>query len=286
MNSTSNTSAQQVATYKPSGKTGMLGPVITFLCTAIGGAILGVLYSYIVTWIPFIYINFFITIGFAFGLAFLIRTGSLLGHVRSGIVNLVFGGLGLITAYYVHWVAWIAAQNIGIGWVWDPLALFGIIKEINEHGLWSIGRFGSDGAIVSGVFLTIIWVIEALIIFLGGMMGMTVDSVYCERCRKWTSTNDDLSRMDLKGADVLLDGLHQGEFDVFSQLQPAAENAIEYLKLDTCWCEGCSDFAVLSMSHVFIEYDEEGKENNRETPIMSKAIVPYPVVTDLVSRFS
>jgi hypothetical protein len=54
---------EQYTFYRHSGKFGIHGPVLAIVAAVVAGYPLGILYAYLVKWIPFIYLNFFITIG-------------------------------------------------------------------------------------------------------------------------------------------------------------------------------------------------------------------------------
>ncbi len=278
----SSASAPGIPLYKQSGKTGIAGPFTTFLFPAIVGSIIAVAYAYLIYWIPFIYLNFILTFVFGFFLAILVNAGAKAGHVRSVPVRFIFGGLGVLFAYYVHWVAWIAA--LGGGWILNPLELFPALKVIKLLGTWGIGR--GEGTAVSGTFLLIIWIIEGLIILgVGILSSMMSDLIYCERCHRWTSVYDSLGGADVEGAEALFDGLDRGEAEILGTLKPVSPGASQYLKVDVCRCEKCQDLSAVTLKHVEITLDDKGKEESKETDIVEGALVPYPVADQLIRNF-
>ena len=167
--------------YIPTGKISPTSFIYFGLASFILLPILALLYTYLVWYIPFIYINFFITAGFGFGAGIMISYFSIkLGKVRNPKVAAILGLLGGLIALYFSWVIWVdLVFNIGESYGTDrigittsnvkfkellelafqPGFLFDTILEINKVGTWGIRT-----ATVSGTLLFVFWFIEALII--------------------------------------------------------------------------------------------------------------------------
>lgn len=167
--------------YKPSGRFSPVSLIYFLLLSLSALPVLGLIYTYCIWYIPFIYINFFIAAGFGFVVGLIINIVVIgKGKVRNVTLSLILGLLGGFIALYFHWAVWVdlvinagesygnsqvgvTVSNIKILQVFflaaDPGTLFGMIKEINEFGTWGI-----RGATVSGTFLSVIWIIELIII--------------------------------------------------------------------------------------------------------------------------
>lgn len=167
--------------YTPSGKFSPTFLLYFLAVSFIAFPILGLIYAYCIWYIPFIYINFFITVGFGF-LVGLVITQFVIkkGKVRSPILALIIGVTGGLLSLYFHWSIWIdlvinagesyGSNRIGItvsnieflqvfSLIFQPGLVFEYIGEINDVGTWGI-----RGATVSGTFLWIIWSIEFIIV--------------------------------------------------------------------------------------------------------------------------
>lgn len=190
--------------YQPSGGFSPSSILYFILTSAIVIPILALIYTYLIWYIPFIYINLFITIGFSFliGMAisrFTIKTGK----VRNSTIAIIFGLFGGLLALYFSWAIWvdlvinagesyggsrigITASNIKFLQVFelafDPETLVGLISKINEVGTW-----GLRSTTVSGTFLTIIWVIEILIVIvISTLVAYNASKIpFCEIDNKW-----------------------------------------------------------------------------------------------------
>ena len=167
--------------YKPSGKFSFSFILYFILVSVIVFPLLGLLYAYCIWYIPFIYINFFITLGFGFLVAFCLNKLVIKkGKVRNPVLAVTIGFVAALIALYFHWSIWIdlvinagesyGSDRIGItlsnikflqvfSLIFQPSLVFEYINNVNEFGTWGI-----RGATVSGTFLWIIWAIELVMV--------------------------------------------------------------------------------------------------------------------------
>ena len=151
-----------------------------FLATGIA-LLLSPVYAALVHFIPFVYINCFITFGFGFacgaGTSWSLRRGA----VRSSVVAAVAGFLIGVIADYFAWVFWFLIA--GRTFVLSPVRMFDLLGYVAETGTWSIGS-----ATPTDFVLWAIWACELLAIALLSAFAAKVQHdglVYCERCEKW-----------------------------------------------------------------------------------------------------
>ena len=190
--------------YQPSGKFSPSSFLYFTLTAAIIIPILALAYTYLIWYIPFFYINLFITAGFGFAVGMAISHLAVkIGKVRSSTVALIFGLLGGLIALYFSWAIWVdlvfntgesyGNSRIGIttsnikflqvfGLILNPDTLFELISEINKTGTW-----GLRSTPVSGIILTIIWVIEFLIVLIMSIIFpyLKAKTPFCEENNKW-----------------------------------------------------------------------------------------------------
>ena len=195
--------------YKPSGKFNPIAFLYFGGISLIALPILGLLYAYAIWYIPFIYINFIIAGIFGFVIAFLINLVVVrYGKVRNPSLVFILSVIAGLIALYFHWAVWVdlvinagesyGSSRIGItvsnikliqtfNLALQPGVLFDLIGEINKYGTWGI-----RSATVSGIFLTIIWIIEAIII-IGATVLTTIGSAsvpFCELGNEWFKEKD------------------------------------------------------------------------------------------------
>ena len=143
------------------------------------GAVIAVLYQDAVHFIPFIYVNAIIMLGFAVVVATSTWTGLLLGKCRNVAIGSFVGaivGVGAVAASHAA-EYWYNTRGIA-----DPPALGEYVTTRAWLG-WALGPSGS-GLPITGVFFYVIWGIEGLVITLAGVAGgFGAASVpFCERC--------------------------------------------------------------------------------------------------------
>src|SRR5258708_4016650 len=154
--------------YTHSGKFTLRGVLFGLLAGCVAAAILAVAYGYLVQYNPFVYLNALACFFFAAILGAV--TGKYLrsGNVRNNTLAIVVGLIVAAVGLYVSWGVWVFAlahrgdepANIGlIELLTHPAALLTLIVKINEAGPWTM--FHTN---VSGMFLWIIWLIEAVTI--------------------------------------------------------------------------------------------------------------------------
>ena len=190
--------------YKHSGKVGISSILFFSLCSLVILPILALIYTYLVWYIPFIYINFIITAGFGVAVGIAINYFVVnLGKVRNPFVSAVFGIVGGLIALYFSWSIWVdLVLNVGesygnsrigittsnihlsqvLSLILSPELVASLAGEINQYGTWGI-----RSAPVSGLFLSIIWLIEALIVVVIATF-LTIfraKKPFCEFDNKW-----------------------------------------------------------------------------------------------------
>jgi hypothetical protein len=204
--------------YKPSGKFSPTFLLYFLLVSVIVFPILGLIYAYCIWYIPFVYINFLITLGFGFltGLAisiFVIKKGK----VRNALLALIIGVLSGILALYFHWSVWIdlvinagesyGSSRIGItvsnieflqvfSLIFQPNLVFEYINEVSKYGTWGI-----RSATVSGTFLWVIWAIEFVMV-----VGLTAFLAYLQSKKPFSeSTNSWYEEFELPAFNFIED---------------------------------------------------------------------------------
>jgi len=182
--------------YKPSGKVSPVSVGILLAVSLIVTPLLAVVYVLIQNVMPLIYLNLLLTIGFGFALSYVIGYAVIkTGKVRSPKVAIVFGVVAAAIAGYIQWGIWLnhklAEDGLSFATAFSlltqPDLMLNIIREINQIGHFSIGKFGRDGAPISGGMLSAIWIGEAAIITGIAVFRPFIMSKlpYCEDHNKW-----------------------------------------------------------------------------------------------------
>ncbi|AUC75801.1 hypothetical protein [Olleya sp. Bg11-27] len=222
--------------YSPSGKFDSKAILYFILISVIALPLLGLAYSYAIWYIPIIYLNFLIAGAVGFAIAWLISKFVItMGKVRNKTLAIIFALLASVITLYSSWVVWadlvinigesygnsrigITASNVDVNQLYilatNPLTLFELIANINEYGTWGI-----KSATVSGTFLTIIWIIEAVLI-IGVTLLLTNGSTvpFCELSNQWFNSKNLPAFGAIDNRPALIKAIENGDPTVFNTL--------------------------------------------------------------------
>lgn len=250
--------------YKATKNTNPLSISLAILICSIIGVFLGWIYS-VTVYIPIIYFNILITVGFGLGLVYSIQIVSKVFKIRDKKSRILIVVISVLIAYYSHWISFIVQVytsefpsfiNYINYWI-HPRGIFENISEINKLGTWGFGF--SNTLFIRGIVLSIIWLVEAIIIFFIaiGRIFQFPENPFSEKLNKWYpkialkkefeniySSKRFISQIEEKGIDHVLnleDGL-----------------AFKYSKISIFYLEG-EDKQYLSIDSVSIDTKNESK---------------------------
>lgn len=134
---------------------------------------LSYIYNLLNNFIPILYANIFITIGYGMFIGILVKAWSYFGKVRNRRIVVLGALLFGLVANYTQWVDFIVTvyndfNNSFSDYLsallggWSIGDLLYAVTEINEYGTWALG-FSSD-LNVNGTLLGIVWIAEFLLI--------------------------------------------------------------------------------------------------------------------------
>ncbi|MFZ5985746.1 MAG: hypothetical protein ACOYWZ_01290 [Bacillota bacterium] len=266
--------------YKHSGAFSPMGPIIILVLGTIGTTILSLIYSYAIYYIPFVYLNFLIAIGFGFGAGFIVGMGGKLGKVRNTSIMTLFGVIIGLFAQYAQWVFWIFAYSKQQLLFTNPVDIFAIMKLLAVEGVWSIRSFTPTGA-----FLYVIWFLEAVIII--GTSTITArtllnDSAFCEKCNIWVDNKEFIDPLDyVNDSEELRNQLEQGNFSALSLLKKAELGSNQYTTVELLSCKDCKDFYLVTVKSVMISKNSKGEEKKDEKVIVENLIIDSRVYNSI-----
>src|SRR5262245_30482237 len=145
--------------YRHSGKFGPRGPVLALGVAVLAGFPLGYAYSYLINWIPFIYLNFLLTAGYGFLFGFLTGLMVKIGKVRNTLVACQCGLLAGVFGWYFAWNGHVHALSKGGPALFLPGEILRAMQYLYQNGSWGL----SSGGNVTGIPLAIVWAVEAVV---------------------------------------------------------------------------------------------------------------------------
>lgn len=263
--------------YKHSGAITVTGTLLGLLCGSAAAVALGFAYTYAIVWIPFVYVNALLTFVFGVGIGFAVAAGAKAGKLRSmAVVTL----LGLFCGLLGLWTAWAVDPMARLGRVADgpsfsPLFGFGALFRY-MGALYTNGSWGFGSVPVSGIFLGVIWAIEAGLIVVAAMFtapGRLMDVAFCEPCEAWTKLQTGLRTISLEGVDSLLARMAEGDVAALRETKPAGAADAGHVRVDLATCPSCANSAYLTLTLVIKKADEKGKESKEEKTVLQNLVL-------------
>ena len=256
--------------YEMSGAIGsslILVPVVGILA----GLVCGSAYAYVTVYSPiggWISIIFVVGYAFAVGLAtaMAIKASKCRNTTLAGILALFVGLFALYSAWIFFLFVLLRQGGVPIQWSDVPTMFFS--AEANWDAVLAInnnGWFEMAGGTPSGIFLWVLWLIEAAIIV--GMItsfgfGAVAQEVFCERCHCWIEDGPTLHLAAPERMETL-QRLGSGHLEDLYQLDLVAFDEYPRMQVETKNCQECQNTATCRIKAVSLEIDKDGKSSEK-----------------------
>ncbi|TGE27228.1 hypothetical protein [Hymenobacter metallicola] len=290
--------------YQPSNRITVGGVLGLVLLGAAAAVPLAFLYVYAVWYIPFIYINVLLTLGFGAALGFVFKKLTKAGKLRNpALVGWLTLALGL-WAWYVQWVVYITllsgageTESLGsrasfthtsfdtdifLGALTSPSAVLSMLPRLAESGTWSI-----FSVTISGFFLYLVWCIEVGIIVLFSWFRPHAQAAapFSELAGQWaqklTFPQSALAFADTEATKKALEAADWDHMEVLPSDTPTAH----FGRVHLYHVPADPDCCYLSLENVTIETDKNGKPSEKTTDVLEYLRVPEPIRHQLCARF-
>ena len=271
--------------YRHSGRAPLMGLILVGLAGLVAVPILGLIYGVLIRFIPFVYINGLIVLGYVFAISFILSKAAKIGKVRNpilmGLAALFFG----VLADYVGWVSWLAAvfrDPLFLVEFFFPFDILYYISLVAQEGAWTI-----SGTTPTGGILYTLWLLEAIAV-IGGttyivVTGELAETPFCEESDAWAEKRSQIGVFKPIANPVQFKhAIAQGDFSAFfRELKLAQQGDMQFTSLEVNECEHCRQFATLDVRNVALKVDKKGNVETKIKPIISKLIVTPHQLTDL-----
>jgi hypothetical protein len=260
-------------TYSHSGAVPVGGAVETVVAGVLTAVVGGIIYAYGFHWIPLIYLNILLTLGYAGAMGLAIAIAARRGRIRNNLFLRVVALLVALVGLYSYWAAYLWALagigNVGLRAFW-PGTLVGFAGHLFANGSWGIKNL-----VVTGWPLVAIWVIETVTIVRVCMSAALANAQrpYCESCDAWTDVEADVARLAATGEEPAWQQVFAGDLPSLAEFPPAPPGVREFVRLGTARCPRCEHSRFLTASAVQIKLDKKGKESVKERQLLTNAIL-------------
>lgn len=261
--------------YRHSGRFNPGGPGIALIAALVIGFPLGIIYAYLVKWIPFIYLNFLITLGYGFAFGFVTVFLLKFGKVRNSMVALAVGIINGVIALYFSWNGHVHSLASDIPWLLTPSQIGRAMKILYEEGSWGIG-FGSHEPL-TGIPLAIVWLGEAAM-----MVGMCAfiayrairDTPYCEQHECWLDEEKVMDKLDAFITPAHIEAFQNGDISPLEESRPRVPASGTFSRMTLRHSKNCHDSCTLSIANVSVTMDKDGKPKEKVETLMTNLLVP------------
>ena len=274
----------QLDSYRHSGKFAPYAPVLTLGAVCVVAFPLGFAYAYLTRWIPFIYLNVLLTIGYGFGFGWI--TGWILKRTqaRSNGLALACGAAAGLIALYSEWNGHIHALFDRAPLVCRPQQIWAVMQILYEHGSWS---FHSNGNITH-IALAAVWLVEAAIIvgFSSALPYKRIANLpYCEKTRRWLDEERVYNTLEsLTGADKIA-ALKTGNIAPLLDAKVKESGADAFTRLILKYSSESQTFFTLRVQSVARTFDKDCKVRETTTDLTGDLVLPHDML-DLFQRFA
>lgn len=276
--------------YHHSGRFSAIGLLLGFIATSLVGSALAVIYAYGIRYIPFVYINVLLTLGFGLVLGLLAGRFVVQFKIRNATLAYAMTFLAVLVSYYLAWVAWIAAHLRGgdmqvsmLRLAQHPRIVWELIKMFNEHGTWSIGRNSSE--LVSGVFLTIVWIAEAAMIFGAALLVLRtrLKMPFCEACEHWCEERKAVAAVGAEARDSLRQRLTDKDWTSLEEAGPQEPHIGTWCSLDLHTCPHCGQTNTLTLNAVTMTTDRKGESKTATHTLIDRLLLTVDETRSLLA---
>ncbi|MGI4760000.1 MAG: hypothetical protein ACRYF0_04800 [Janthinobacterium lividum] len=288
--------------YKPSNKmppAGILGLLVGGVVAAL---VLALVYVYAVWYIPFVYINFFLCLGFGLGLGAVLAVLVRLGKLRSPGAVGALALLVALVAVYLEWGLFLTlifntevtgtgadadsstsfSLSLFLDIITHPTAMWLAIQKINETGTWSL-----KGSTPSGVFLGVIWVVEAAIILGGTWLIAKAQATepFSETSNEW-ATEETLAHplTFAQDAATTRTALESGQFHHLTP-HTSAETDAPFARLKLHSAPNDHNCRYLTLENVTTTLDKKGKPTQSTATVVQHLAISPANFEELQRRF-
>lgn len=267
--------------YEHSGAVPPTGAALALLTGAVASAALGIVYSFSFYYIPYVYLNFVLAVGFGAGSGFVVGQLARVGKIRN---TSVVAGLAIIATavgIYAEWgstvYAMYPAEALAQLWAkaglrtFEPWAIGRLMQGLFEEGSWGLTAGGN----VRGWPLVAFWVIEAGLVLTSASKIATsqiADHPFCEACQQWVTSHTPHFYVG-NGSESVWTDVQNGTFETLALTPRATGQEPTFVRLTLKSCDSCLNSRFLTVTACANTTDNKGNPKLEETNLAGNLIL-------------
>lgn len=259
--------------YQPSGKFNTVAALYILGLGFAATLLLGAIYGLAIFWIPLIYINVLVVIGYGVLVGLAVGIAARIGKMRNPKLLTVYGLLFGLLAVYIGWISWIYAVTRGELLTFSAAHIAAIASAIAEEGAWSIFGWTPAGAALYGI-----WLIEAAIIIVGATLaarGVIGATPFCEACDGWIEDPQIIAPLEpmLSGASAI-SSIEEHDFTPLTSLKKLPAGAEVFTQVELLRCDGCKNEHFLTVKAMRVQRTEDKVQKDEKDLVRNLIISP------------
>ena len=282
--------------YRPSGKFGLPFIILTLLGT-VAALVPAWVYQFLMDLIPLIPFNYLITVGFAFLLAvvagFLVQTGKCRNTIVAAAAALLMGGFSAVATHYFAYLSFRAeaAEMEGLE-AQETVALGELISfkefiDLRVDTGWRLGKDPQNPIPVTGIFVWLLWGIEALTLMGGAVFGAVgaAKNPFCEACSEWAQQQQEFifNAPSLQTLGEVASAQSVGAL-LAVEIDSTGDHA-DALVFKPSSCPSCSTSHFLDIQHRQITFDRDGNDSIKDIDLLTHAVLTPEQAGRLANKF-
>lgn len=271
--------------YRHSGHFPFHGPLVALGAALVTAFVGGYIYSYLLRWCPFIYVNFLATCGLGLLIGFVTLLALKGSHVRNSALVLLCalagGAMGLYFAWSAHLHAVFSEEPLPL--ICSPFHILAGLLFLYEHGSWAL----KHGDNVTGIPLAIMWLLEAGVIVGAATVipvGTLSDTPYCEDTKCWLDEEKVINNLEAFTDPEQIAALKSGDLSPLLEANPR-NGAMYFGRLRIKHSPRCKRFLTVRIENVAITYDKENKPQEKVERLTDNIRMPAEAYAQMIQRF-
>ncbi len=266
--------------YKHSGRVGVASPVYISIFGLTAILVVGVIYGFITSKIPFVYFNFILVVMFAISVGSIVGKCAVIGKVRNYWLPFIFGLVFSILSQYISWIVWLYLSGGFSQIAISPIVFITQLDVVAERGSWALFGWSPSAA---GYYT--IWVIEQIIICcITCYVAMdNLRTPFCEECNNWV--NKEVTITPLSSFSNPSEVISQIESNDLSSLQMLERLDLfqdRYTEIVIQHCDNCEGIYLMDINMVHLSL-EAGRENFINQPLVQNVHVDSGIYQHIIN---
>ncbi|MCI0359095.1 MAG: hypothetical protein L0211_11505 [Planctomycetaceae bacterium] len=264
-------------TYQHSGIVPILSAIQSLAAGTTVAIVLGIVYTFSFYYIPYVYLNFLLAMGFGAGVGWVVGWMAYQGRIRNTGVTVALAVVAALVGIYFEWgttlYALAPAAEIPEYWkeaglsTYLPHAIVAMMAHLYQEGSWGL----TAGQMVKGWPLVMLWLVEAGVIV--GLAATTAfaqiaNKPFCEACNEWI-TGETPHFYQGNGSEPVWTEVQNGNFDPLADTEQATGGEPIYMRIKLHVCETCTQSNYLTITRCENTIDDKGNPKLVENDIVT-----------------